>query len=350
MKKLIISFTLISYVSLAQIPVNYYNSAQGLSGNNLKIALHNIIKNGSVLSYAGLWGAFSNTDKKTNGNVWDIYSFNPSGTQPYEYAFVTNQCGNYNSEGDCYNREHSWPQSWFNSDVNPNSDLFHVYPTDGKVNGVRANYPYGNVGSVSYNSQNGSKLGACINIGYNLTVFEPLNEFKGDLARSYFYMSTRYYSQDAAWTSSDATNKSDILPWQVNVLLQWHQQDPVSTKEIARNNTIYSIQNNRNPFIDNPQWADSIWKTTIIGLQENLKSITKFFIYPNPSTNYFTLKSETNFYDYDLKIYDVFGKLIENTKINSETKINCSQWLQGIYIIVLQNATATNCYKFIKTN
>ena len=161
----ILFFTLISTFCFAQIPTGYYNSAQGLSGNNLKVALHNIIKNHTQITYAGLWTAFPQTDVKTNGKVWDIYSYNPTGPQPYEYTFVTNQCGNYNSEADCYNREHSWPQSWFNSVTGPVSDMFHIYPTDGEVNGKRSDFPYGNVSSPSWTSMNGGKLGPCTNAG-----------------------------------------------------------------------------------------------------------------------------------------------------------------------------------------
>lgn len=218
MKKISLLLLFVASVSMAQIPTGYYNSAMGLQGAPLKIALHNIIKNHTVVPYSGLWTAYKKTDIKSNGKVWDMYSDVPSGTPPYEYTFVTNQCGSYSTEGNCYNREHSWPQSWFNSVAGPTSDLFHIYPTDGKVNGQRNNYPYGNVASPTWTSLNGSKLGPCTNTGYNLTVFEPLDEYKGDLARGYFYMSTRYFSEDASWSNSDATIKSDILPWQMNVL------------------------------------------------------------------------------------------------------------------------------------
>ena len=182
MKKIILSLSLISNFCFAQIPVGYYNTAQGLTGNPLKIALHNIIDNHTQISYTALWNAYQKTDRKANGKVWDMYSDVPSGTPPYQFTFVTDQCGNYAVEGDCYNREHSWPQSWFNSVTGPVSDLFHVYPTDGKVNGERSNYPYGNVGVASITTSNGGKLGTCSNLGYNLTVFEPINEYKGDLA------------------------------------------------------------------------------------------------------------------------------------------------------------------------
>ena len=352
MKKTLLSLILISSVCFAQIPVGYYNSAQGLTGNPLKIALHNIIKNHTQLSYNGLWNAYLKTDKKANGKVWDMYSDIPSGTPPYQYTFITDQCGNYAVEGDCYNREHSWPQSWFNQVTGPVSDLFHIYPTDGKVNGIRSNYPYGNVGVASLTTLNGGKLGACANQGYNLTVFEPINEYKGDFARGYFYMTTRYYSEDAGWSSSDATNKATILPWQMNVLLQWNQQDPVSAKEIARNDSIYyKYQNNRNPFIDNPQWADSIWTIDASVFVKELELQYSFSVFPNPANHSFQIINKTNHNtNVNLKITSITGAMIEEKVISLQesVSINCEDWAKGIYIISLSSERSVSNIKFVK--
>ncbi len=352
MKKISILFIFASAIGFSQIPPGYYNSAQGLTGNTLKIALHNIIKNHTQISYNGLWTAYPKTDKKANGKVWDIYSDVPSGTPPYQYTFITDQCGNYSVEGDCYNREHSWPQSWFNSVTGPVSDLFHIYPTDGKVNGERSNYPYGNVGTASWTSLNGGKLGICVDPGYNLTVFEPIDEYKGDLARGYFYMSTRYYSEDGGWSTSDATSKATILPWEVNVLLQWHHQDPVSPKEIARNDSIYyKFQNNRNPYIDNPQWADSIWQSTTTTFVNEIKYAHSFSVFPNPGTTQFhiithgaTQQSAT------LKITTITGTIIEEKTISllEENSFDCNDWAKGIYFINVSTPEANSNFKFVK--
>lgn len=235
----------------AQIPNGYYNTATGKTGEALKTALHDIIKGHHVVSYSGVLDAFVYTDCKPNGRIWDIYS-------NYEFS-LSGVCGSYNGEGDCWNREHTWPQSWFNQHSTPRSDLFHVYPTDGYVNGQRANYPYGEVNNPTYTSGNGSKLGPCVTAGYSGKVFEPIDEYKGDIARSYFYMSVRYSTEDDNWGSSGMTNKSTILPWAMDMLLRWSDADPVSQKEIDRNNTVYGYQNNRNPFIDHPEYARMIW-------------------------------------------------------------------------------------------
>ncbi len=335
----------------SQIPLGYYNSAQGLTGNNLKYALHNIIKNHTVLSYSALWSAFQTTDKKANAKVYDIYSFNPGGAQPYEYTFITNQCGTYNSESDCYNREHSWPQSWFNSVPGPDSDLFHIYPTDGYVNGQRGNFPYGNVSSASWTSMNGGKLGPCSNVGYASTVFEPINEFKGDVARSYFYMTTRYYSEDGGWSSSAATNKADILPWEMTVLLNWHHSDPVSAKEIARNDSIYKLQHNRNPFIDHPNWADSAWLTPTAIYEFETEKISSYSIYPNPSQNNFYLISHLK---QKLKavctVSSVTGNIILEKQIfeQDDENIDCSNWPSGIYFITVTSEKYVSRLRFVK--
>lgn len=250
----------------AQIPNGYYANADGKSGATLKTALYNIIKNPSVTSYAGLYTSFLTTDRKPNGKVWDMYSDIPGGTPPYEYSYGTGTCGNYAQEGDCYNREHSFPQSWFSSASPMQSDLFHLYPTDGTVNGIRSNFPFGEVGTASKTTQNGSKLGASKSPGYASTVFEPIDEYKGDLARGVLYMVTCYENQVVAWQGNGNANNilsGNTFPaldqWHIDLLAKWHQQDPVSSKEINRNNAAYAVQNNRNPFIDHPQYAGLIW-------------------------------------------------------------------------------------------
>ncbi|MES2592943.1 MAG: endonuclease [Bacteroidota bacterium] len=338
----------------AQVPSGYYNSAQGLTGAALKTALHNIIDNHNTVSYSSLWNHFDDTDKKSNGKVWDMYSDLPSGTPPYEFTFVSDQCGSYNGEADCFNREHTWPQSWFNSATGPSSDMFHVYPTDGYVNNIRSNYPYGDVSTASWTSLNGSKLGACSNAGYSSTVFEPIDEYKGDLARGYFYMSTRYQGEDGSWSTSGATNKSVILPWQVDVLVQWSHADPVSTKETNRNNKVYQIQNNRNPFIDNPLWIDSIWTPTFTGVEQNTALQTLLKVFPNPANNQFVI---TNSGKKDLvgtiTVYSIIGQEVEHQQMiqlssGASNQVDCSLWDAGIYYIRIATAEKVEVIKLIK--
>lgn len=140
------------------------------------------------------------------------------------------------------------------------SDAFHIYPTDGKVNGQRSNFPYGECANgTTLPSCNGvdalGKLGKSTFPGYSGTVFEPVDEYKGDFARSYFYMAACYNDKIASWSSPMLAGNSYpcYTTWAVNLLLKWNEQDPVSQKEIDRNNAVYKHQNNRNPFIDHPE-------------------------------------------------------------------------------------------------
>jgi endonuclease I len=258
---------------IADIPPGYYDDAQGLDGEPLRLALHNIIDDHIPQSYSSLYGHFQSTDAKSDGTVWDMYSDVPGGTPPYIYNFTSvDQCGNYSGEGDCFNREHSWPKSWFNEGMPMNTDLFHIYATDGYVNGMRSNHPYGEVESTTWTSQNGSQRGNMNSYNHNGTVFEPIDEYKGDFARTYFYMSTRYYTEDSGWDDNDMVNGSNLNDWAVDMLMDWHLQDSVSQKEIDRNNAVYAIQENRNPFIDHPEWVGCVWGECDSGT-ENLPPI-----------------------------------------------------------------------------
>jgi len=267
---------LLTYVLAAQVPAGYYDSASGQSGEVLHTTLYNIIKGHTPRSYDQLWTDFQSTDKKANGKVWDMYSDNPDGTPPYEYTFISDQCGNYSGEGICYNREHSMPKSWFSEGTPMYTDLFHLVPTDGYVNGKRGNYPFGEVGSASWTSLNGSKLGSSDYPGYSGTVFEPIDAYKGDFARNYFYMATRYKNVVSGWSSAMLADDSYpvFTEWALNMLMEWHTNDPVSTKETDRNNAVYDIQHNRNPFIDHPEYVALIWGDGI--LPEPSNHVTDF--------------------------------------------------------------------------
>jgi len=262
---LLLTFTTIGF---AQIPSGYYSTATG-TGYTLKTQLYNIIKDHTNNGYAGLYTTYQTSDVdnfyENDGTILDMYSENPSGTDPYNYTTGTTQrCGSYSAEGDCYNREHIIPQSVFNEQSPMVADAHFITPTDGKVNGMRSNYPHGNVSSATYTSQNGSKLGSSAVSGYSGTVFEPINAFKGDIARMYFYFATRYENTVAGYSFPMFNGSSNqvFTTAFLNMLLAWHAQDPVSAREIARNNAIYTRQNNRNPFIDHPEYVNQIWGGT----------------------------------------------------------------------------------------
>ena len=264
----------VSAVSRAQGPNDsgdYYKAADNTKGAALKTALCGIIYNrdeGGDLNtaYKALWTHFRTTDARENGSVWDMYS------NLREMTFGTDQAGNYKKEGDVYNREHSFPNSWFGGRVMPMyTDLHHMYPTDGYVNNKRGNFPFGETNGESYKSANDfSKLGKCTVEGYSGTVFEPNDEYKGDFARTYFYMVTCYEEQIPTWYTQyssqegmvatlDGNTYPGLSSWQLAMLMSWAKNDPVSKKEINRNNAVYAIQQNRNPFIDYPELERYVW-------------------------------------------------------------------------------------------
>lgn len=246
---------LVTIVS-AQAPAGYYSAATGKKGSALKTALYGIIAEHTARSYDNLWDDFKQTDKRADGKVWDMYS------AVTNYTFGTDQAGNYKTEGDVYNREHSFPKSWFDDAKPMYTDLFHLYPTDGYVNGRRSNYPYGETSNPTWTSKNGwSRLGPSSTPGYTGTVFEPNDEYKGDLARTYFYMATAYEDKIAGWDSDmlSGNRYPAYASWAITMLLRWAAEDPVSQKEIDRNNAVYGIQKNRNPYIDYPGLEQYVW-------------------------------------------------------------------------------------------
>ena len=234
----------------------YYEPANGYSGSDLKTAMHNIIADPDVVTYKELWDCFYESDVRDDGKVWDMYSNSTN------YEFGTDQGLNYSAEGDTYNREHTVPQSWFSGASPMYTDLTHIIPTDGYVNGKRANYPFGETSSPTYSSDNSfSKLGPSSVSGYTGTVFEPADEYKGDFARIYFYMATCYEEEIASWTSDmfDGSSYPAFADWAIGMLMRWSEDDPVSQKEIDRNEVVYGKQGNRNPYVDFPGLEQYVW-------------------------------------------------------------------------------------------
>lgn len=244
----------------AQEPSGYYKKAEGKNQAALLSQLCAIVGPHTNVGYDGLWNVYEDSDVRPGTNYyWDMYSTS-------QFRVGQKKCGNYSNVGDCVNREHSFPKSWFKEGSPMKSDAFHVYPTDGKVNGQRSNFPYGECsGGTTLASHNGvdalGKLGKSTFPGYTGTVFEPVDEYKGDFARTYFYMAACYNDKIGSWSSPMLAGNAypAFSSWAINLLLKWNEQDPVSQKEIDRNNAVYKHQRNRNPFIDHPELADYIW-------------------------------------------------------------------------------------------
>ncbi|MBQ8657442.1 MAG: endonuclease [Prevotella sp.] len=253
---LMMAMTAVAWAQGPNSSGTYYQGANGLKGKALKTKLASIIVNPRNVGYDGLYEAYKKTDTRPDGYVRDWYS----NTTNYRHG-VDNK-GSYSKEGDMYNREHSVPQSWF-SGSGIKSDIMHVLPTDGYVNNRRSNYPFGEVNNVTYQSNNGySKLGSCKTAGYNGTVFEPNDEIKGDIARIYFYMITRYESSCGSWGHDVfTTTYPGLTTWTLDMMMRWSKNDPVDEREIQRNNAVYEVQGNRNPYVDYPGLEEYTWGT-----------------------------------------------------------------------------------------
>lgn len=300
MKKILLPVILISSYISAQAPAGYYNGTAGLTGYALKSKIHDIISEKMInWHYDDLPNLYNQTDldkyydhDASNTTILlDIYSEIPAGPDAYEY--VSSQLGGGSAEGSGYNREHMMPQStfttiWYEADKKKTvsdypmfSDLNFIIPVDARINQLRSNYPYGLGNNVNhYNFTNGSRISnaAIPNYPYKGRTYEPLDEFKGDIARSLLYFAVRYESKLSSFntaytTSANITPQTDQCPLDgtderafdlpyIEMLKQWNASDPVSQREIDRNNTIYAIQNNRNPFIDHPEWVNMIWSET----------------------------------------------------------------------------------------
>ena len=261
MKRLLSSIFLFLLVLCATAQKEYYTSVDGVKGGaSLKTALHNLIKNHKKISYGSgeekTWGAFYTTDAVVeNGQrrVLDMYSA--------EKRYF----GSKGSAVSGMNIEHSVAKSWWGgNENNAYCDIHHLNPSDQNANSRKSNYPLGELTSISW--ENGVTFVGKANIdGSSTNAYEPCDEYKGDFARVFMYMFTCY--QDLTWKYTwmnyENSTYPTLKPWAVKLLLKWHKQDPVSEKEVNRNNAVYAVQGNRNPFIDYPQLADYVWGDSI---------------------------------------------------------------------------------------
>ncbi len=259
---------LVGMTALADIPIGYYTNANGKSDEALMTALEGIVYTHTELGYDDLWKAFNTTDMGDDGYYIDMYS-------TCKYNYKSTHVGNAKYVGQGLNREHSFPKSWFGGEIMPMfTDLTMIIPTDAYVNQRRSNYPYGVCNGpdvVTYvNEELGvsmlGKLGKSTYDGYSAKVFEPDDEYKGDFARIYFYMVTCYKSDVQNWPGCDQLDYQDnqykaFSDWSMQMLMEWHRADPVSQKELIRNEGVYEKQGNRNPFVDHPELAEYIWGT-----------------------------------------------------------------------------------------
>lgn len=337
---------LIGMQATAAVPSGYYNNAKSKSDQALMSALHQIIKGHTKRSYDQLKIDFKTTD--CNGNIIiDRYSDS-------QFTYDTDFCGTYNSVGDCYNREHSIPNSWWggSSSDTAYTDLHHLIPTDGWVNSERGNYPFGNCANGT--PKGTGKRGTCTFSGYNGTVFEVADEYKGDFARMYFYFAVRYMTRISSYTSGlgnvvfTSGNYKCLTTWAINQLLEWHRNDPVSTLETTRNDAVYGLQRNRNPFVDYPELVEYIWGNMQGNAWNSGSTPTPTLTSP---TNGSTVNVGTNTGNGVSKTINVSGSNLTKALTVSvsgtgftvtPTSITAANANAGTTITVTYNGTATN--------
>ena len=318
----------------------YYKSAnlEGKSGSGLVSALNSLINSHVNVGYDGLWDVYDDSDTDPDGYYYDIYA------EGCKFTY-SKKCGNYTKVCSCVNREHSLPKSWWGSNKDEKySDAFHLYPSDGYVNNMRSAYALGECANGQTvaekqgkdkdpNNQGRGKLGASTFSGYSGTVFEPIDTYKGDLARSYMYMVVCYNSSDFTSGAGDAMfeysgNKADLSSYSVDLLMKWHRQDPVSQRERDRNNGIAKHQHNRNPFIDFPDLAEYIWGNKNGQVFNTTTAIEESYLTPEYRIEERHLTSGVT-----MHVFDLMGRHIAS---GEDIELHAA----GIYLVRFNNNTS----------
>ncbi|MBN2766837.1 MAG: endonuclease [Paludibacteraceae bacterium] len=335
---------LVSFLYLqAQPSPGYYNNAVGKKQKDLKTALHVIINPHTAIEYYSSATSFRTTDWHPDGYFWDMYSNVKKTTW----------------SGSGLNREHNMPKSWFGiasgeeSSEPIGTDLHNLYPSERNANSAKSNYALGVVGASPTFNNGVVKVGKSAYPGYSGTVFEPANEYKGDFARCYMYMVTCYEDYATRWTSTGVTSMLSnnaypvFKPYAINLLMEWHRNDPVSSKEINRNNAVDNIQRNRNPFVDFPVLAEYIWgEYQDESWDGTNRELGNFYVhYNNESQKLFVNVPDP--LDAAFIIYNTSGfKLLEG-KPDSEGSIDVSDLPKGLYVAVVYAKGKRHAEKFL---
>lgn len=268
-------------IQAEEMPVGYYDAIDGKQDSVLKSTLGQIIRPHTAIPYGSgadkTWGVFYYSDQDEEGYCMDMYC--DKWKKFTSVGAVVSGC----------NIEHSFAKSWWGGSKNDAyKDCYHLNPSNTTANSSRSNYPLGvPTKDLKDQSVTGSlKVGRATYEGETFWVFEPKDEYKGDFARAYFYMAT-CYGDELTWRldNKDVGSKYamrndsylEFRDWEIEVLITWHRQDPVSEKETKRMDAVSDFQHNRNPFIDYPDLAEYIWgnkKGTSVNLAELTGEVT----------------------------------------------------------------------------
>ncbi len=337
--KCLSSFFLLFSVMLvtAQIPSGYYNSANGLSGEQLKTALHNIIKNHTEYPYTSsstdVWDILKETDKDTA---------NPENVILFYTGWSVNAAQEYNN-GSGWSREHVWAKSHgdFGTTMGAGTDAHHLRPADITVNSARNNKDFDNGGSLYIDGDGATE---CYS---DADSWQPRDAVKGDVARILFYMAVRYEGENGEPDLElvDAVNTYDLnetgkgYMGKLSTLIEWNSQDPVDSFEINRNNVVYSFQGNRNPFIDHPEYVNEIWTVT----SAHVINEPQIKIYPNPARDYVNIELFNNKPAIGT-LYNLSGDEIISFDIIGNYKLSTIGIRSGLYF--LRIATEDSIFQF----
>jgi len=321
MKKITTLLVLFITVNLlAQIPAGYYDSATG-TGVTLKTSLHNIIKTNSQLSYSQVWEALKYTDEDPNNssNVILLYT---------GWSYPKNDNGGGVSE---WNREHTWAKSHgdFGTAIGPGTDIHHLRPTDVTVNSKRSNLHF-DAGGSPYSDPTRYGMSGSFDTGckYDGDSWEPRDEVKGDVARMIFYMAVRYEGDDnypdLEVVDYIPSNNSSPEHGLLSTLIQWHNNDPVSSWEQRRNDRIYYgngttntyAQWNRNPFIDHPEWVNAIWGGS---MDTTAPSVPTNLVASNPTSSTIDLSWTASTDDTAVTSYDIYRDGVQTYNTTNTT-------------------------------
>lgn len=327
MKKFLLFLFMVPMIYLAQIPAGYYNGTEGLTGYALKSKVHEIISQ-KIFSYRysqiGPLYAYTDLDKyyENDNTILDIYSEKPTAAESFNYDLSQN-IDSASAEGQGWNKEHGMPQSTYYGMYPMYSDMHYLIPADAYINQRRRNFPYARNNGENITFTNGSKLGKSTTPGYTNTVYEPIDEFKGDVARYLLYFAVRYegnlnlYNHQLSTMPLDGSEEKAFEDWYITMLKDWNALDPVSQKERDRNNAVFAIQKIRNPFIDHPEWVNMIWSETPDAVAPQAPSN---FSISQLGKNFVTL-SWTPSSDTDVLGYKVYvnGTYVKYSKTNSVT-------------------------------
>lgn len=328
-------------VSFSQIPDGYYNSAKGLTGEQLKAALHEIIKGHIEFPYTSTstdtWDILKETDKDTS---------NPNNIILFYTGWSVNAAQEYNNNTG-WAREHVWAKSHgdFGTTMGAGTDAHHLRPTDISVNSARNNKDFDNGGTLYVD---GDEVTECRT---DADSWEPRDKVKGDVARMLFYMATRYEGDNGEPDLElvDAVNTFDLntpgkgYHGKLSSLLEWHKIDPVDSFEIRRNNVIYSYQKNRNPFIDHPEYVDFIWTTIKTGVEVNE---IKVKVYPNPAKDFLNIELSNNG-NAKVTIYTMNGETFFNTEIFGHSNLSTKNIGSGLYFLKVVAGEQVNVLKLL---